>query len=110
MSTFKRCKVIMLPTNDNDVEASIYTNLVGRLYSFPFQPKHFQENFKGHHLYILSKDPIKVGDWYLYDGSVVKQETDLSSKFVKDRVRHEKIIATTDPVISNHNCTNCGNV
>ena len=101
MSTFKKAKVIMLPTKQfNETRLGYYQNVLN-LNNFKYDKS--LELFKTYdginvpnpqHLYIISDDKIKVGDWVMIkdDNSIFKSKSNYSTEW-KDRC---KIIATTD--------------
>ena len=89
MSTFKKAKVVMLPTN----EKSSIINLDNEelFHIDQYVPKLNKGNT---HLYIISDDEIKEGDWMIRDN---EQPTKVTPNFFWDfGVRYFKIIATTD--------------
>ena len=81
----KQCRVVMLPTE----KASGMTLIGGILY-----PYSKSDNGISQHLYILSDDEIKEGDWYIHkqSGSYRFQQC-VGSHLPMDA---KKIIATTD--------------
>jgi len=103
MEQFKKAQIIMLPTNKSklikvinpDMRISLHKNLVD---------KESKTVFQAQHLYIISDDEIKEGDWCL-EGSEVFQVEEFNlitgicrdskgNPFITDAC--EKIIATTD--------------
>ncbi len=68
MSTLKRCKVVMLPTKEK-----------AQLTLSPLKTKlRFNDEYKlqddiYQHLYIISDDEIKEGDWYITDNNRILQ-------------------------------------
>mgnify|MGYP003328080622 CR=1 FL=1 len=95
----KKCKVVMLPTNEK-AELSYYGQIAllenGRLH----KAVHKSPLYKLQHLYILSNDEIKEGDWCIMLDSLgnvfsnPQQYTDPKTQHLNKRLR--KIIATTD--------------
>ncbi len=111
----KRCQVVMLPTNEKAaiVQESYLHNkrlVLGRTLNI---------GDKGFHLYILSNDEIKEGDWYYifgnrpqlcqkkeenrlfsnFDNKINGAELSWYSEFREKPIKHRhcfKIIATTD--------------
>ena len=85
MEQFKRAKVVMLSTNE---KTNIINTNKGLLYN--------SNDYIGinQHLYIISDDEIKKGDWY-YD-NVVLQIRQWKSFMIYNKLQHKKIIATTD--------------
>lgn len=102
MSTFKKAKVILLPTNE---KSKITLSFKERSFNQLIEPKltlikesNYQlSNIQSQHLYIISDDEIKEGDW-CYDnllGLVFQFEIgEANSDFIKKHIK--KIIATTD--------------
>lgn len=92
MSTLKRVKVVMLPTNEKAPEHD---------YLFLYQPSNrlVKDGFV-QHLYILSDEEIKEGDW-CYDklNNKVYQASSIvihNMKSMEYEIYLKKIIATTD--------------
>lgn len=98
MSTFKKCQVVMLSTNE---KANIYyltaksKEFKDLRYSKEKMPIILDsENF---HIYILSDDEIKEGDWFINFNNIPTKFSETNggtSKYIKDNCL--KIIATTD--------------
>lgn len=115
MSTFKKCQVLLLPTNEEAIINSIIYYPVNESLLFCTNDDlKFINNkdFKltnNHcypvHLYILSDEEIKEGDWYMYchfgewiisnSRETLKNETNTLENLNKDDY-FKKIIATTD--------------
>ncbi len=105
MNQFKRVQVVMLPTNDinSDLELHIKRN---KLYSKQLHNTNYEYNktisiitWNKQHLYIISDDEIKEGDWYLYwfmgqQPNEGKIQQCINSSLAK--CNRAKIIATTD--------------
>tara|TARA_R100000951_G_scaffold114060_1_gene117471 strand:+ start:1128 stop:1967 length:840 start_codon:yes stop_codon:yes gene_type:complete len=110
---FKRCKVVILPTNN---EAKLnkngdlvkYNNLIlGGLSGGKKDELRIVNNtlntthWKSQHLYILSDEEIQVGDWYYRDGesfvSKCDPVDDEDLKYIQTHSVFKKIIASTDP-------------
>ena len=103
MSTInKKCKIVMLPTED---ESNLMIRLTDKgnkhlgnflIYDDISKPKSALN--KTQHLYITSDDEIKEGDWYLTDSNNVFNcehgEAEIDSCKANN---YRKIIATTDP-------------
>ena len=98
---FKRCKVVMLSTNEKAVQGQI----------------EYFEDYKtlqvcksestigiGQHLYILSDDKIEVGDYFIRDGEniVIKFEIVVEGdlEYVQTHSVFKKIIATTNKFLN----------
>ena len=121
MEQFKRVKVVMLPTNEKVVNTKEYQLLLSNslFWTSKIEIERYTEgwfflknsssynscaitipnveNFKHQHLYIISDDEIKEGDWCINTGGEIKDSFPfkvtkevMSNKFIK------KIIATTD--------------
>lgn len=105
MSTFKKSQVVMLPTNEKAILGlnSIHNHLffANDMAEIPTQ--------KYQHLYFLSDEEIKEGDW-VYDGSDEPYqwtkgdvEDCLYNLDAKDYKGCKKIIATTDNLLLKDN-------
>lgn len=95
MSTFKKCKVVMLPTEKAN------GCLLKGFKTLQYHPKEFftQEYLKSsgrtsEHLYITSDDEIKVNDYYISRSGHIQRSGD--TRFDKLYDGCKKIIATTD--------------
>jgi hypothetical protein len=98
MAQLKKCKVVMLPTKE---KAIIYTDRHGNLKkhntpsTIPLDS--IGSNF---HLYILSDEPIKEGDWYLGVSNTLHQATSHGiASLASATPKVKKIIATTDELL-----------
>lgn len=102
MSTFKKTKVVMLTTNEKASSLSVLNS--GKLnYGAEAMSS---INTKLQHLYFLSDEEIKEGDWCVDKHKVVfKQETD---KIFSEFTGSKKIIATTDKSLMWHDKTPIG--
>ena len=105
MEQFKRVKVVILPTNEATGDFSkerIYPCLLKYSWMFDeeekgkliFADSNIRTPTQLQHLYIISDDEIKEGDWY-YD-NVVLQIRQWKSFMIYNKLQHKKIIATTD--------------
>ena len=102
MSTFKKCQVLLLPTNE---KAKMWLNKFSNQLHIDTVEKENHENAINQHLYILSDEEIKEGDWYMYchfgewiisnSRETLKNETNTLENLNKDDY-FKKIIATTD--------------
>ena len=108
MNQFKRAQAIMLPTNNKSL---LYIN-----YSKLQLNKFEQLDTNNQHLYIISDDKIKEGDWYIeldinsLPLSIKKADYNKTNEFsLKPYSDYcKKIIATTDTSLNKkHNC-DCG--
>ena len=113
MSTFKKVKVVMLPTNQK-ANGMICKDITGQDKIIAIKTKYLMEHedYIGHHLYIISDDEIIEGDW-VYENNL-NQETQIYQVYNRNnelgffRFRNvwislnrkqnsaKKIIATTD--------------
>lgn len=106
---FKKCQVLLLPTNEKAILGlnSIHNHLffANDMAEIPTQ--------KYQHLYIISDEEIKEGNWIIYNNSIYKTKRDKESSFwilintkdkylpsLKNPTDCKKIIATTDDKIS----------
>ena len=104
MSTFKKAKVVMLPTN-NDGQG-IYLSPITTINKIHYTTKRILNSYIAQHLYIISDDEIKEGDW-CYD---LKNNCTLQAKSSYEGMRIKKIIATTDPLLKIEINGNRGNL
>ena len=90
MEQFKRAKVVMLPTNE---KTNIINTNQGLLYN--------SNDYIGinQHLYIISDDEIKEGDYYIID-DIPELLKNNGLKFIDDYCK--KVIATTDTSLYIH--------
>ena len=92
MSTFKKTKVVMLPTNEKATVGSIVTRPSdNRMATVNVLTKDDTQPCIHQHLYFLSDEEIKEGDW-LYNGTEIWQ---VKSYYGFQPIT-KKIIATTD--------------
>lgn len=100
---FKRAKVVMLPTNEKAVGCMVKGN--SKEYGFGnilLLEEHSDSNFfkdiywQPQHLYFLSDDEIKEGDWYVDDTNTIRKAITSDPDYWKVRPKYKKIIATTD--------------
>lgn len=96
--SFKKCQVLLLPTNEKAIGC-----LVKGFKTLQYHPSQFftQEYLKLHnhnseHLYIVSDDKIEKNDWYIGDFKEIKQATNFTIPYIKNCDNFKKIIATTD--------------
>lgn len=94
MSTLKECTVVMLPTKDKSNIVKANTSTLLWYDERPIVSKHHTHQ----HLYILSSDKIKEGDWMVTNAGHVFKCTDNSMRDRQDLAK--KIIATTDKSIA----------
>jgi hypothetical protein len=101
----KSAQVVMLPTNEKaDIVKFIGEFQPGKVVYVPDIFKRDKDE-QNQHLYILSDEPIKEGDWFLMNGCIIRQCA-LHKGDVLDTIgglHHEsvckKIIATTDRML-----------
>ena len=87
----KKCKVVLLPT-DKVFNKKLNKQLIIHNGNLQFcQNGQMMREGQPQHLYILSDDEIKEGDWCIYNNHFVKYSKPSNSYFYK------KIIATTNP-------------
>lgn len=113
MSQFKRVQVVMLPTETGE-NFSFLKNVNGRGNQLYKPTKNYyytksyllEQQFQPQHLYIISEDEIKEGDWYIWMGNKVicqaSSDLDILNKHLNNS-DVKKIIATTDK-LSLNNC------
>lgn len=96
---FKKCKVVMLPT---EKVTQIYIARTGGL-GYYNKPTTYTVPGQGQHLYILSDEEIKEGDWtYSFQLAIFKNAFGPlgsvigSDKFIKEELGAKKVIASTD--------------
>jgi hypothetical protein len=99
---YKKCKIVMLPTNKKSklvlsFKEKSFNQLVEPKLSLIQEEANYQfSNIQSQHLYIISDEEIKEGDWRLdiRDGNVYKSNKADSELY--DNTFRKKIIATTD--------------
>ena len=95
MSTFKKAKVIMLPTNKPSKLGDLATYKgysLAKVIKEGINPKDSTVQFWN--LYIISDDEIKEGDWFISNKEIHQYRGDIIPEILKSGYR--KIIATTD--------------
>lgn len=116
MEQFKRVQVVMLPTENT--KQGIYLNPVPSINIIHFWDFRISNSYIAQHLYIISDDEIKEGDWVLFS---YNRENGMLFKFIEknkfgssklynpitkkeewfgDMFVYKKIIATTDKLYS----------
>jgi len=108
MSTLKKVQLVMLPTNEKAKDHLIYKNQDGTI-GLSQTRKYYLDSQKIQHLYFLSDEEIKEGDWFVLkiDTQLTIYQCDKIESFgyikpkskLKDAWGKEvchKIIATTD--------------
>lgn len=91
---YKKCKVVIIAT---DRESRLFLKTGNQLEYNEYRPIHGINHlgWKYQHLYILSDDEIKEGNWYEFE-SMLNQATTKYSLEVSKYIKAKKIIATTD--------------
>lgn len=104
----KKCKVVMLPTNEKAGLGSIYKRIkddeIGKIDEFDTIGKLFinknpnvqksNSNFEAQHLYILSDEEIKEGD---FGYNIISKTIDKFTKsLLRNKEYYKKIIVATD--------------
>lgn len=97
---WKKHKLVVLPTKDNSKFGKIYENNTFHFYT---NENTFLDNLANcQHLYILSNEEIKEGDWICYDSKDIYQFEKSNNSKSHDVVntlkeKYKKVMATTDP-------------
>lgn len=97
----KTHKVVMLPTEKAPIKGDLLITLLGKLKVSEIDIIKATKEYKTQHLYILSDDEIKEGDWYLYFD--LKGVSLFPMKFDDKNQPDDldkKIVATTDNSLS----------
>ena len=100
----KKCKIVMLPNNQQTKYLMVYSDVEktkGKLILNGLKNDEYKEY---QHLYIISDDEIKEGDWFINDLNQIKKCTsrdtegyiDFEGGFNTKPSSCKKIIATTD--------------
>ena len=96
----KKLKVIMLPTDKRIVEGDIISRTIDDKLAIvnclTLEDKNSnKDGHKANHIYLVSDEGIKEGDWFINHYNSVTLATD---KVLKDLYapKHKKVIATTD--------------
>ena len=106
----KQCKVVILPTNQQTKYLMVYSDVEktkGKLILNGLKNDEYKEY---QHLYIISDDEIKEGDWFINDLNQIKKCTsrdtegyiDFEGGFNTKPSSCKKIIATTDTSLYTH--------
>ena len=108
----KIAQVVMLPTNDQTQIAKGHDN---NRFIYADKPMSDTQNnragYMNQHLYILSSEEIKEGDWCIDDNNYIFKMT---AEFIKNSTHHnwqeyyKKIIATTDEALTYKISVDCG--
>ena len=102
--SFNKANVVMLPT-DQKTNGMICKDITGQDKIIAIKTKYLMEHedYVGHHLYIISDDEIKEGD-YCYSNKtnkIIKATCDVSIETNNNIGFWKKIIATTDESLNN---------
>jgi hypothetical protein len=82
MNQFKKAQVIMLPIEDN---SNTNIQLFGRTLEYHNILKFINKDFyKSQHLYIISDDEIKEGDWFIMNNCIVRQCKERTNTVITD--------------------------
>jgi len=112
MTQFEKSIVVMLPTEKASDKAMIIKRDITNILQCTFNNIIGGEHLKGtyQHLYFLSDEEIKEGDWVLWnmgnEFQVLKIDV-IDYTFERQRDECIKIIAATDPMLSHNECTEC---
>jgi hypothetical protein len=87
-----KCSVRMLPTDKN---SNLELGLEGG-YLYLNRKSPVDERIKAQHLYIVSDDKIKEGDWYIDGADSVRQSVTSDEDYWEVRKDYKKVIETTD--------------
>jgi hypothetical protein len=87
---YKTHPIVMLPTNQKAHNIYCVDNLEYHT------DKRLSLNGAEQHLYVISEEEIKEGDWYIDDGDNVRQSVTSDNSYWERRSDYMKIIATTD--------------
>ena len=104
--SYQKCSVVMLPT-DKAENAILSLELRGGRNLEYHGRKYFTQEYlksidlKSYHLYILSSEEIKEGDWYIKNNSSIHQSA--GGEIEKGDYKNcKKIIATTDILLTDY--------
>ena len=133
MSMFKKCKVVMLPTNQKVINTKEYQLLLSNslFWTSKIEIERYSEgwfflnnssnpnscaitvpnveNFKHQHLYIISDDKIKLFDWVYNNKENIVEKITSKTQLIfvleenKENQTFKKIIATTDSSLEPRN-------
>lgn len=97
MSTFKKCKVVMLPTEKASTLYSTSDPLIPKLFKCSNVEVSNGATGKNQHLYIISDDVIKEDDWlYNLQSKKIRQCFSIEKNRLVYNEYDKKIIATSD--------------
>ena len=99
---YKKVNVVMLPTNE---KSKLILSFKEKSFNYLTEPKltliveeaNYQlSNIQSQHLYIISDEKIKEGDWYIDDCNQIRRSVTSDKEYWSVREDYKKIIATTD--------------
>lgn len=97
MNQFKRANVIMLPTNNNLEFPYVAQNVFNKQLTIVNSTFAINCELQNQHLYIISDDQIKEGDWfYSKTNNIINNNYNLFIKRENHIISFKKIIGTTD--------------
>ena len=98
MSIKRKCKVVMLLTNEKAAAPIFKSNnylYIG--YGEKLEYKNKDNSYQ--HLYITSDEDIKEDDWYIDDCNQIRRSVTSDKEYWSVREDYKKIIATTDTLL-----------
>jgi len=99
--SYGECQCVMLPTDKAGKITSIRKNRSEFLLEYHDFAMIRQKPFHTYHLYILSSEEIKEGDWYIKNNSSIHQSA--GGEIEKGDYKNcKKIIATTDILLTDY--------
>lgn len=104
MKNTKTHKIIMLPTEKSRL---IYIGNFKKLHYMDYVPIGLDNDEIAQHLYIISDEQIKEGDWYINRFNQIHQASDINLTSQEEWNTCKKIVATTDNLQLNQDLTKC---
>lgn len=105
MNQFKRANVIMLPTNNNLEFPYVAQNVFNKQLTIVNSTFAINCELQNQHLYIISDDQIKEGDWIYENNYNTISKAIYNNDILADKFK--KIIATTDTSLVLKSCYEC---
>lgn len=100
--SFNKANVVMLPT-DQKTNGMICKDITGQDKIIAIKTKYLMahEDYVGHHLYIISDDEIKKGDWVIeyQPKDNLGELHQIHNEYVLSPNIQKKVIATTDTTL-----------
>lgn len=100
METNKIMEVVMLPSKETLIPNCLFKSVrgfIGLWLNLNFMQDNCYENeCKHQHLYIVSDNEIKEGNWYIDDTNLIRQSVTSNKTYWANRKTYKKIEATTD--------------